>query len=602
MTKAPPKSNVIQFSKGPLNTWGFREKINAKNQLQVEMALMQIRSGSLRHRDGSRNEKGLPAWRHFMNAVDLVWNYKDSPTPFIWHPWAIQYAKDAFKHKRYAVTSGGSGGKTEFFAVYALIWWLANPFANVVLVNTTTLKDADGRIWGSITKFYSGMIAAPPGKLVSSAHAIKTVDPKTGQTLDKFGIRLFACEKSKEAESSRAIRGQKHGPNGKIIVIMDEAAELGPAIKNAFEENLTQNPNHQLIALANANSPFDNFGEMCKPKDGGWEKYDPDWEEWEGEGAFVRRVNIETSPNIIYGRTIYPFLMTREMLKEKRERLGMTSRAYWRGVLGAFLLDGDDETIYSPGEILKVPADCVWQGVPTKVAGFDISHTVGGDKSVLTIGTIGICVDGKKRLRFDKHIELDEDVTRKDVDRTTQMVEKLKEICQREGITISNLAVDSSAGGGKTFSDAIWSQWSNGFLRVDFGGKASDRPVSAADREKSSVRFASKVSEIWAIGKELIRCDQLRNITKEMAEDMVARKYKDNKAQDGGSKIKVESKVDMKKRIGRSPDIADSAFILVDLCRERHGLSSIDKPGNYSGTRTNPLKKRFMGLVELFAA
>jgi hypothetical protein len=126
--------------------------------------------------------------------------------------------------------------------------------------------------------------------------------------------------------------------------------------------------------------------------------------------------------------------------------------------------------------------------------------------------------------------------------------------------------------------------------------------VSAADREKSSVRFASKVSEIWSVGKELIRCDQLRNITKEMAEDLVSRKYKDTKAQDGGSRIKVESKVDMKKRIGRSPDVGDSAFILVDLCRERHGLSSIDKPGNYGSKQTNPLKKRFMGLAELFAA
>jgi hypothetical protein len=221
---------------------------------------------------------------------------------------------------------------------------------------------------------------------------------------------------------------------------------------------------------------------------------------------------------------------------------------------------------------------------------------------VLTIGTIGICVDGKKRLRFDKHIELDEDVTRKDVDRTTQMVEKLKEICQREGVTIENVGVDATAGGGKTFSDAIWSKWSNRFLRVDFGGKASDRPVSAADREKSSVRYANRVSEIWSVGKELIRCDQLRNITKEMAEDMTSRRYKDNKAQDGGSRIKVESKVDMKKRIGRSPDVADSAFVLLELCRERHGLSSIDKPGNYSQTRTNPLKKRFMGLAELFAA
>jgi hypothetical protein len=294
--------------------------------------------------------------------------------------------------------------------------------------------------------------------------------------------------------------------------------------------------------------------------------------------------------------------MTKEMLDEKREKLGVNTRSYWRGVLGAFLLDGDDETIYSPGEILRVPNDCVWQGTPIKVAGFDISHTIGGDKSVLTIGTIGVCTDGKKRLKFEKHYELNEDAGRKDVDRTTQIIEKLKEICTKEGVAIENISIDSSAGGGKTFGDALWSQWSNRFLRVDFGGRASDRPVSSADREKSSVRFANRVSELWSVGKELIRCDQLRGITKEMADEMTSRRYKDTKAQDGGSRIKVESKVEMKQRIGRSPDVADSAFVLLELCRERHGLSGIDKPGNYSAKSKSPLKKRFDALASVFAA
>jgi hypothetical protein len=240
--------------------------------------------------------------------------------------------------------------------------------------------------------------------------------------------------------------------------------------------------------------------------------------------------------------------------------------------------------------------------MPTKVAGFDISHTAGGDKSVLTVGSIGVCTDGKKRLKFEKHYELNEDMGRKDVDRTTQIIEKLREICTKEGIAIENMAIDASAGGGKTFADAIWSKWSNRFLRVDFGGKASDRPVSSADREKSSVRYGNKVAELWGVGKELIRCDQLRNITKEMADDMTSRRYKENKAQDGGSRIKVESKVEMKQRIGRSPDHFDSAAVLIELCRERHGLSGIDKPGNYSSKGKSPLKKRFDSLASLYAA
>lgn len=574
-----------------------------KTQLGIELSLMQVHSGSTRFPvTGQANPAGHPNWWHFCRAVDIIWNYKGSKTPFMWHPWALLMIQDAFKYKRLAVTSGGSGGKTDVFAIYALVWWIANPYKNVILVNTTTLKDSMGRIWGRIVRYFNGIGGQPPGKLVASAHAIKSVDPKTGTTLEEYGIRLFAGEPAKAADSSKAIRGQKHGPGGKIIVILDEAAELGPGIVNTFEENITQNPNHQLVALANANSPFDTFGQICEPKEGGWDAYLPEWDEWEGKGAHVRRINIELSPNITENKVIYPFLMTREMLEEKREKLGVNSKAYWRGVLGAFLLDGDEQNIYSPAELLKIPKECVWQGIPTKVGALDISFTAGGDKSVFIVGKIGVCVDGKKRLQFTKVYYLNEDVKNRTVDRTTQIINQVRQICADEGIAPENLAYDATAGGGKTFGDAMWSQWSNRPLRVDFGGKASDRPVSAADREKSSVRFANRVSELWGCGKEFIRCDQLRDIPKTMAEEMCSRRYHDTKAMDGGSKIRVESKVEMKKRINKSPDESDAGFILIELCRERHGLSSIDKAGNYQSRETSPLKKRFGQLAGLWAA
>lgn len=602
MKQKPQKSRVVQLTRGPIETYGIKFDHQFGNQLDVELIFLKCPTGSLFGWKGEKNPQGKPAWIHFVNAVNLIWNYPGSRTPFMWHPWAIKMAKAAFENKRLAISSGGSGGKTGLFAVYCLVWWLANPYKNVVLVNTTTIKDSMGRIWGQITRYFNGMAGAPPGKLVESSHCIKSMDLNTGVVMDEYGIRLFPGEQSKAAESSRAIRGQKHGPGGKLIVVLDECAELSPSIINTFEENLTQNPNVQLIALANANSPFDTFGQLCEPIPGGWDSYNPDWDEWKGKGAHVIRINNETSPNIIEGKTIYPFLMTREMLEEKREKLGQHTRAYWRGVLGAFLLDGDDDNIYSPAEIIKTPKDCVWQGIPTKVCGIDLSYTSGGDKTVMTIGSIGVCTDGKKRLKFERHILLNDDASKRDVDRTTQLIDQIKDICKKEAIDIKDVAIDASAGGGKTFADAMWSKWGNTFLRVDFGGKASDRPVSAADREKSSVRYANRVSELWSVGKELIRCDQLRNITKEMADEMTVRRYKDNKAMDGGSRIKVESKVDMKRRTGKSPDTMDSAVVLIELCREKHNLSSIDKPGNHTPGKTNPLQKRFNKLAGLWAA
>jgi len=77
------------------------------------------------------------------------------------------------------------------------------------------------------------------------------------------------------------------------------------------------------------------------------------------------------------------------------------------------------------------------------------------------------------------------------------------------------------------------------------------------------------MSEIWYQGQELLRSQQLRGIPMDLAREMVNRKYE---TRGTAVKIKVEAKVDYKSRIGKSPDIADAAFILVDLCRSRFGF------------------------------
>ena len=106
-------------------------------------------------------------------------------------------------------------------------------------------------------------------------------------------------------------------------------------------------------------------------------------------------------------------------------------------------------------------------------------------------------------------------------------------------------------------------------LAVNFAGKASDRPVSATDRTPGCDRYANRMSEIWYQGQELLRSHQLRGISTDLAREMVGRRYE---TRGTNVKIKVESKIDFKARVGRSPDIADAAFIVIDLCRSRHGF------------------------------
>lgn len=600
-TKAP---KVVQLTE-KLNWYGLKSAATGKitNQLEIELALFNRPSGSSILKDGSKNPKGMPKWKHLKNAVDLIWNFKGSAKPFIWHPWAVKMAKAACRHKRLAVAGCASSGKSDFFAVYAIIVWLSNPYKNIVLVTTTTLKDARGRIWGKISSYFQNMIVPGPGRLIGSSYEIRSSNPKTGVTYEEFGIKLFAGEQSKSAESSKAIRGQKAGVGGRIVVILDEMAELGQAVVNVFEENLTSNSDAQIIGIANPDSIYDTFGLFCEPKDG-WESVSESDFEWDGKGGKVIRFDAELSPNVIEGRVIYPFLLTAEQLAEKKEnRMSgrLSARGYFRGVKGFWLMDADDAAVYSPAEIIKSHKECIWQSEYTSVAGFDPAFTSGGDRSVLTIGKVGICTDSLRRVKVEKHFYLNENLQNKTTDRTTQIVDQLIKICKENGVAPENLGVDST-GAGKTFCDVLSSRWSNRVMRVDFGGKASDLPVSSLDREKSSVRFANKVSEIWTVGKELLRCDQVRNITNEAAEEMTARKYHESKAGDGGSRLRVESKIELKKRMGKSCDIADSLFIMFAVCRERHKLSGIDKAGNYDSKGKSPMRKRFNALSSIYNA
>jgi hypothetical protein len=94
------------------------------------------------------------------------------------------------------------------------------------------------------------------------------------------------------------------------------------------------------------------------------------------------------------------------------------------------------------------------------------------------------------------------------------------------------------------------------------------------------------VTELWFGAKEYLQNGQLRGIGPDLAQEMTARNYDTRKS--GGMKLCVEPKIDMKARMGRSPDVADAAFVLLEVVRERMGLRPPQEAG---GPRNRPWKK-----------
>ena len=156
-----------------------------------------------------------------------------------------------------------------------------------------------------------------------------------------------------------------------------------------------------------------------------------------------------------------------------------------------------------------------------------------------------------------------------------------------------------STGGGKGYADIIATMWSNRLMRLEFGGKASDIKDTMTGKKASDL-YANKVTEIWMCAKPLLRSGQIKGVNSTMAKQMcgreMAKKASGAPWVDGKNRVRVESKDEMKARIGGSPDEADAAFGVLFLARERFGFASTEKAAKApkaQGLSNNPIERLY---------
>ena len=113
-------------------------------------------------------------------------------------------------------------------------------------------------------------------------------------------------------------------------------------------------------------------------------------------------------------------------------------------------------------------------------------------------------------------------------------------------------------------------------MRISFGGKASDKRVSANSKLIGNELYVNRVSELWFVGKELMRTRQVFGVNSDLAQEITARNY--DMVKGSTLRMKIESKPEFKSRFGRSPDLADAAFLALDCARQRLGLVAVDPP------------------------
>lgn len=522
---------------------------------------------------GLANHKSNKAREYyFWRLCDELWNHDELPEPLmVKHPWAESMIQAVIQNKYVSIGGAASSGKSHTMAAWGILNWLAAPRDTLVLLTSTTLREARKRIWGSVISLLTVLDGAP-FKIRDSIGNVAYVN-ENGTLIEKAGLSLIAAERSKTREAVGKFIGIKQK---NVILIADELSELSTAILQAGLSNLSKNPSFSLVGLSNPASRWDAFGEWSEPAQG-WDSIDPNIDEtWKTKwGGLYKRYDGERSPNIIAGETVYPWLPTEEKIEEDKALLGQESRGYYRMVRAVFFDSDETDGVYTDAELVKSGAmgSIEWEGTPTPIAGCDPAFTNGGDRTILYTGHVGYDKSGQFVCQLDEAISLTDDATNKAVPRSYQIVQQIKDECKKRKIIPANLGIDST-GAGSPLADILAAEFGDDILRVSFGGKASDKRVSTNSKLIGNELYVNRVTELWFVGKEFCRTKQLFGITNELAQEVVGRKY--DMVKGSTLRMKLESKPDYKNRLGKSPDLADAAFICIDVARQRHGLVAVE--------------------------
>jgi len=536
----------------------------------------------------------LSRYDHACRAIDLMFNWNLEEPGFMWTPEAHEFIKEACDQQYLGVCGAGSSGKSFPAAAWSHLCYLAAPHCTKVLVTSTSINAARQRIWGAVIKLFNILPESLKklSKLVISNNLLKFIDPDPTKADDTTrGIELIAAEPRREANAVARLIGRKQQ---RMILIGDELPDLSESINSAAYSNLSRNPSFQYIALGNPASWLDAFGQFCMPKNGAG-SIDINTYRWETERGVVIRFDDMTSLNYtsvkkwlednpeatdqekkkVMRKKVHFWRPSYFEIEQERRLQGENSLMFMRMSRGFWPTNGASDSIYSNADLMAnmVTEDVNWgKNTPTQIVGIDLAFSSGGDRTVMMRCNVGLDASNRRMIEWLETVMLNDDATNEEKTRTAQICEQIRSYVDSHGIAYRHVAFDSTGAGGP-FGDMLVTYMSRDILPVNFGGKATDRPVSAAIRKPSHERYANRMSEIWFSGVEILRGRQFAKIPKDVQAEMSSRSF----SIVAGGRIQVQPKKELKAKTGKSPDLGDCLHICLDLCRERFHFVSQER-------------------------
>lgn len=439
------------------------------------------------------------------------------------HPWSkqVEILESVRDHRKTAVKACHGPGKS-FIAAHTVGWWGdVHPAGTVAGVTTApTAPQVSKILWKELRRVHK--VAELDGRIIGG----------NGQDEWKEGDETIAFGRKPADHDKDGFQGIHEDY---VLVVLDEACGIPKSLWTATD-TLVTNADSRILAIGNPDHPLSEFAEICRgaPEDGS--------SGWSRAGWWVITIGVFDTPNFT-GEWVPPEvakkLPSRLWLDEVTAKWGKGSPLYVSKVLGEFPDDASDGTI--PWSWLQ---NCRGEEATAKIGplrvpvelGVDVGGSDNGDETVI-VRREGQRVAGEPRRIQTGDSEVVVDAV----------------IAEIKAHEVTSVKVDS-IGVGHGVVGSLRRR-----VKSEVRHEVAVHAVNVGEAATQPERFWNLKAEIWwEVGREYSRLG-LWDLTE--LDDEVILELSEPRYVEVNGKIRIESKPDVKKRIGRSTDNADAVLL-----------------------------------------
>lgn len=560
------------------------------DQFQIELYLF-------RNKEIAK-QVGTTRFEHYRKICGILWPSDDLS------PWAESMQKEFCGESirigeplHVAVSGPAAAGKSTEAARFSIVWMCAAPTDFAVPVTSTSVEMSRRRIWGEIKRLWqTGKENCRkrfgydiPGHLVDSSAQIQVVKGDS-----QHAIAIVPGSQTYTTEGVGKLKGW-HARY--VLIIADELQDMTEEVIEGCVNMQSGTIEFIFIGLGNGQSWMNTFGKVMMPKGGNPEDVNVEMERWETADGICLHLDGLKSPNVLNPGPVvkgvrqhpYPYLQTQEHIDKVIQRHGEDSVHYWQMVRGFPPPDDSFNAVVSESLLIKFGALKSKELAPGWQWYAGLDPAFGGDGCMLKFAKVGMFIpegDEEPRMGVVAADAIAIKLTAsKNQPEEFQIAEQVMRHCQERGVNPRNFSGDGT-GTGRGALAVIREKWFLGIHVVQFGGGASELPVSNIDSTPCKQAYWDSVTELYFSMKTFVMNNQVRGLTAQMARGFGCRTYKTDRG-----RSKLQGKTEARMALGRSPDEEDAFVTIIDNLRHQGYFAG---PMGFSNEWQKMVKESYM--------